>query len=494
MNRWSCGFGARGALAAAVGVALAAFGGPALAQWSSDPAVNTVVADGAGDQTMPKVVATPDGGFYVSWLDAPGAYDVRLQKLDASGRALWPHNGILVADRGFSFVYDYSLSVDSAGNALLAYHCCENNSADEHIVAQRVSPSGEIQWGPNGITVSTSGEGGLVSRIAGTTDGGAVVAWANSASHVRAQKLDAQGAPAWTANGVALVPTAGRYLLADLQPSNDGSAIVSFQAQISNFNRQLWTQKLASADGSPLWGAAPLVISDNSAGIMQLGYFPPFVDDGAGGAVYTWYVVSGVNGGNVRVQHVDAAGAKRLAANGLDVTTDATRSHYSPAGFYDRASGDIYAVWQDVRITPTQRYYGVGAQRVDATGARAWGDSGRELVASDLPVANSQFTALPAPGGGMLAGWAVESFPAPMSLTVARVAPNGDYVWATPNTIVKSPATNVSRAAAVAAANYAVYAWSDAVSDGEGDIRVQNLNYDGTLGDAETIFANGFDE
>lgn len=492
MNRWSC-FGARRARQwAALGLGLVAFGGQALAQWSNDPAVNTVVADAAGEQTLPKVVAAPDGGYYVSWADAPNGYDIRLQKLDAAGNALWAPGGVLVADRSFSFVYDYSLAVDTAGNALLAFHCCENNSADEHIVAQRMSPQGAPLWGANGVTVSSAGEGGLVSRIAGTSDGGAAVAWANATSSVRVQKLDAQGAPQWAGDGVTYAPTGnGKFLLSDLQASDNGNAIVSFQAQLANFNRQLWTQKLASADGASLWGANPVVISDNSSGILQLGYFPPFVDDGAGGAVYVWYVVSGLNGGNVRAQHVDAAGAKKLAANGLDLTVDATQSHYNAVGFYDRATGDIYALWQDVRITPTQRYYGMSAQRVDATGARAWGDNGKTLLATDLPITTSQFTALPAPGG-MLAGWVTDTLPNPTPMAVARIAANGDYVWSTPWTTVKTATSNVSRAGGVASADQAVYVWSDSAAD-EGDVRVQNLRYDGTLGDSDTIFESGFE-
>ena len=55
----------------------------AQAQWSSDPATNFVVSDAAGDQVQTKLVATADGGCYVSWLDSIGnGFDVRLQKLD----------------------------------------------------------------------------------------------------------------------------------------------------------------------------------------------------------------------------------------------------------------------------------------------------------------------------------------------------------------------------------------------------------------------------
>jgi len=129
------------ALAAASAMTL---GANAFGQWSDDPADNLIVGGGAGDQVQPKIVATSDGGSYIAWFDAPGGYDVRLQRLDAAGHPLWGDNGILVADRSFSSTQDYGLAVDAAGYALLAYRT--DQLGDIRIAAQRVSPNGQLQW------------------------------------------------------------------------------------------------------------------------------------------------------------------------------------------------------------------------------------------------------------------------------------------------------------------------------------------------------------
>ena len=77
------------------------------AEWSDDPASNLVISDRAGEQVQAKIVPTPDGGAYISWFDnADGGYDVYLQRLDVAGNELWAHNGVLVADRGFSSTQD----------------------------------------------------------------------------------------------------------------------------------------------------------------------------------------------------------------------------------------------------------------------------------------------------------------------------------------------------------------------------------------------------
>ena len=52
--------------------------GSAQAAWSTDPATNLSIADGGGDQVVPKIAATADGGCYVGWFDAPSGYNVRL--------------------------------------------------------------------------------------------------------------------------------------------------------------------------------------------------------------------------------------------------------------------------------------------------------------------------------------------------------------------------------------------------------------------------------
>ena len=77
-------FDSRGfALAISLGFA---FSIHANAEWSSDPSNNLSIADADNEQVQPKIVATSDGGFYVSWFDnSSGGYDVRLQRLDALG-------------------------------------------------------------------------------------------------------------------------------------------------------------------------------------------------------------------------------------------------------------------------------------------------------------------------------------------------------------------------------------------------------------------------
>ena len=475
-----------------LGLFAALLAAPAFAQWSDDPATNLTIANRSGEQVQPKIVATADGGFYISWFDnSSGGYDVYLQRLDAAGNEQFAHNGVRVAARDFSWTQDYGLDVDAAGNALLAYRLNDGNGTAQ-IAAQKIAPDGSLLWSAAGVTVSDDADGANSPKITATGDGSIVVAWSSSAGAIIAQKLDADGAALWAKAGVSLLPPSGFFYLADLHGDAAGNAIVSWGAQLSTFDRQLWAQKLAASDGSPLWGAHPVKVFDGTNGALQFGYFPPFSADGEGGAVFVWYTVTTM--GSVHVQHILANGSAAFAQNGVDASIDATQNHFEPAGAYDATTGDIYAIWRETDAL-TQSQIGVNAQRIDSTGTRQWGEGGKVLV--PLGSSNqSQVRALPL-AGGVFAAWASNDGPNPMPVHVARLDADASYAWPGEVVDIKTAATDTSRlAAALSSDGYAAWVWTDGNGAGAGDIKAQNVRFDGTLGNPasdDTIFADGFD-
>lgn len=470
-------------------VLLAALAPSVYAQWSGDAASPLVLADHSGEQVQPKLVASGDGGFYVSWFDSSNGYSVYLQRLGADGVEQWPHNGVLVASRNFSSTQDYGLAIDPDGNALLSFRYTDGGGVAQ-ILAQKVASNGALQWGNPGVFVSTDSGDANSPKIASIGGGNVAVAWSDSNGAIRVQKLSAAGAPQWVANGVAVVPPSGFFFLADLHGDGAGNAIASWSAQLSFSNRQLWAQKFAGADGASLWGATPVKIFDGVGGAMQLGNFPPFITDGSGGAVFAWYTV-GVSAATVRVQRVNAAGSVAFAQNGVEASANTGQSHTAPSGVFDPASGDTYVLWRETDIL-TQGQIGVYAQRIDSSGARQWGSGGKMLV----PLATldqSQLLALPAPGG-MLAIWASGSAPNAMPIQVARLASDGSYVWPASTVAINTATTSVSRTVgAISSQGYAAFAWTASSPSLTGDVHAQNINMDGSLGDPGRIFRTGFE-
>ncbi|MGH8173530.1 MAG: hypothetical protein ACREPX_10295 [Rhodanobacteraceae bacterium] len=460
---------------------------PAHAQWSSDPANNLIVADIVNGNTQPKIVAAADGGFYVSWLDNIGAgFDILLQKLDATGNEVWAHNGVVVAERDYSSTYDYGLSTDSLGNAYVSFNCCAGGAPDEHLAVSKIASDGSLQWGSAGIAVSTVAEAVYNAYVTPTGDGNVVVAWSCDGG-VRAQKLDATGASLWAVGGVLVDQPAGLKLLGGVQPAGTGDAIISWSNQAASAHI-LRAQKLASLDGAQLWGGGTAVRVFGT-GNLQFGYYPPFLTDGAGGGVFWDYDAVGVSF-TARVQHIDSGGNLLLGTDGVVATTDATADHTDTSATYDAVTGDIYVVWRNNFTTGGgQTFDGVSAQRVDSTGARAWGDSGIVLVpptdATDGTHSISQLIALPV-AGGFIASWVTGAIPAAdQPLTAARLDVDGNYVWPSQTVGIKTTRYTGRAEGAVGSNGMGVYAWQDG-DDGAGTstIRAQNVNPDGSLGNS----------
>ncbi len=451
---------------------------PTWAAWPSDGASHVVVADGASEQVQPKLAATADGGCYASWFDnAAGGYDVRLQRLSVLGNEQWAHDGVLIADRDFSSTQDYGLSIDTAGNALLAYRY--DTGSGVHVYASKVDSSGTPLWGVPGIQVSSGAGDANSPRITGTTDGNVVVAWSQG-TDVKVQKLDAMGSPLW-GGGVSLTPTSGSFLIADLRASDAGNAIVSW---VPNPARHLWAQKLASADGASLWAAGHVQVYDAAGGTLQFGNFPPFQSDGAGGAVFVWYTSSPSL--QVRGQRVLANGTEVFAHNGVEASTNAAQLRSSPSAAFDIASGDLFLFWRETNSLQSQ--IGLWGQRLDAAGARQWTDSGQTIVAlggEDV----AQIVALLI-GSEPVVAWAQAEAFDDQPIHAARLDSTGALVWTPGIASVKTGNSGTSRlAGTVSTGGFAIYAWTD--GETPRDLLAQNLRPDGTLG--TLIFADGFE-
>lgn len=453
------------------------------AEWSSDPAANLIVADDAGGASQPHVAAAPDGGFYISWNSAGAdGYDIRLQRLDASGNELWPHGGVLVADRNYSFTYDYGLAVDSVGNAYLSFNCCVNNSPTEHITVNKVTPDGVVAWGANGITLQNGDtEHVYVAYVTVASDDRPVVAWmSDSGGHV--QKLDASGALLWGATGMPISQPVGAKFIADIEPSLNGDVIVSWSNQAGSARIQ-YAQRFDSTTGAGVWSSAVRVFGQ---GNLQAGYFPKFQSDGAGGGVFAEYDIIGTTF-YVRAQHIDANGNVLLDPNGVLATTDTGIQHGLPAAAFDPATGNIYVVWRDYQNVGGVGYDGLSAQRIDATGARMWSETGKVLVpltdSNNSVNTISQLTALAA-GSDVIFGWTTGTYPAPDEpITTVRLDPEGDAAWPTQTVVLRTNGITARTSVARSSGGFAAYVFEDGnASAGGPRIAAQNLLFDGGLG------------
>lgn len=450
-------------VACAFGIAAAVV---ARADWSSDPAVNLAVGDRTGEQGQSKIRATSDGGAYVSWYDNnAGGYDTYLQRLDDDGAEQWGHNGILIADTAFSSTQDYDLDVDADHNALVTIR--DDRFGGVKITVQKVAPNGTFPWGANGVQVSP-GASDNQPKAAVLSDGSVVVGWpSGSPSFITLQKLDGNGAPQWTAPGITLVdppnPTSRPYNLSDIQPSEDGGFIVLWirctGSNCVTSNKHLYAQKFDAA-GNPQWNAgAPVIVFD--ANSVQNGYFPTFIADGAGGAVFGWYETGGSR--RCIVQRVSGAGAELYGHNGVAAAIQVGRIGLSPSIAYNPDSDEIFEFWTEANTL--QNAWGLYGQKFTG-GVRQWGDNGKELqsltanqnafVRTALRLDGAMVFAFDRSGAAKVIGTAVDG--------------NGDFVWSPAFIDVRSTLADKSRLdVAMSPCGSALLTW------GEGTVADRNI-------------------
>ncbi len=459
---------------------------PAVAQWSSDPAQNLAIADRASEQVIPKIDSRADGGCYVGWFDlAAGSYDVYLQRLDAMGNEQWAHNGVLVSDHTQnSWLVDWDLLADSAGNAVLVFADARDGS-DFDIHAYKVAPDGSMLWGADGITLSDNNDFEAAPRVAEASDGDLVFVWGRSPDvgygGVMMQRIAPDGTVELSPGGMQVVSSPGETPgFCDVAAAGDGSVIVSWLRDLSGLYtpKHLRAERFSST-GTSLWGG---YVDIYSAASLPIGYHPSIQSDGAGGALLYWHR-SLNNYFNSFAQHLDADGTELFGAGGAAVSTLGGLHHIDPTLSYDSATGETYVFWNE--RNGSQSAWGLSGQKFSAAGARQWGSNGIALmpVNADYKYA---IRSLPAAGGSLVflieeaAGWGQDH------ILGMRIDDAGDQVWPGGILPIASTLSGKSRLpVTVDPSGAAKLVWEDDRM-GTVDVYGQNVNADGSLGSGGT--------
>ena len=76
---------------------------------------------------------------------------LHVQKLETSGNPVWPENGLVITDDYFT---SHSLSSDGMGGIIIGWGTKKGWFSEEKAFIQRVSTSGQLLWGENGIRLN----------------------------------------------------------------------------------------------------------------------------------------------------------------------------------------------------------------------------------------------------------------------------------------------------------------------------------------------------
>ena len=379
-------------------------------QW---PDTGVVICAAPGHQYGP--VAAPDGagGAVIAWNDERGGNsDIYAQRVDGTGATLWATDGV-PASTASGYQNDPDIASDGSGGAIIVWN---DFRVTGQVFAQRVSAAGVPSWQEDGAAISPTG--GRGAQIVSDAEGGGIVAWSDG--DVFAQRVDPSGAALWNPSGVALCTTPGSFdEVPRIESDGWGGAFVSWY-DVDHY--RAYAQHVDPA-GVIHWGSTGAPVSTGS----NYEFLPVPVSDGANGAIVTWadrsldYTMEGLD-----AQRIGADGAPQWG-DGIAVAPVGT-GQINQSELTDGSGGALVA-FEDARSGYPQNIY---AQRLTATGARAWGDDGLALCTA--PRLQGRPVAVTDGADGAIVSW--EDFrdfnypnPGDSSIYAQRVRGSGATAW-----------------------------------------------------------------
>lgn len=344
----------------------------------------------AGGQYFPQLVSDSHGGAIVVWQDyRSGNSDIYAQRISPSGAVVWE------ADIAVCTAVDDQqkpkIASDGAGGAIIVWYDHRNNTGYNsgfEVYAQRIDANGVPQWTENGVSIAaTNNPQNPYNEIIADGSGGAIIVWQDYRSgtwYLYAQRIDSAGAVQWTADGVRVSTTAASDQYVP-RPVADGlgGAIIVWESSRGANGSDLYAQR-ADASGILQWGSAGTVIS----AAIDDQTLPQMTTDGSGGAIITWEDCRvGSAFRDIYAQRVNASGTVQWTADGVPVSTSAY-SQYGPQITSDSRGGAIIT-WYDYRnydIMPNGVIQGVDtfAQRLNNEGIAQWTTDGAAISTADL--------------------------------------------------------------------------------------------------------------
>ena len=284
-------------------------------------------------------------------------------------QAQWQANGVAVCDDpSMQHIAANGILSDGESGAFVVFG---DERAGWDIYAQRVDSSGRLLWGDNGKLIIQAPSWQFAPHIVEDGEGGLVMVWSdgrnNKVTDIYAQRLDKNGNSLWAENGIPIIIEENDQIPISFIRTSDSCYIVCWE-ESKNFppDGSINAQKFNN-DGKILWDSSGIVVNLDAC-------WPELVSDMKGGFIAVWPSFDGTL--RMYAQRFDNVGNKMWGDSFIVASTNYCKyleSHLSVCS--DGESGAVIAwdFWEGDDDGDTY------IQRIDSSGNRIWGDTGKKL-------------------------------------------------------------------------------------------------------------------
>ncbi len=353
------------------------------------------VCTAANSQSAPLIIPDGSGGTIIAWQDARtgGSVDIYVQKLSTIGYIQWPSDGVAICTGKTGLILGGIIS-DGSGGAIITWHDRRNFYND--IFAQRIASNGSVMWTAGGVPVCTADLHQQYPVLASDGAGGAIIAWEDRRSggyDIYAQRLNADGAAQWTADGVVICDSGQNQITARIVEDGSGGAVIAWSDRRNTVDYDIFSQRVNSS-GELQWGFGTAV-----AAWMYDQSDCRLVHIGSGETIVTWLDGRSDDSIDIYAQKLSAAGVAQWTSNGV-VVCDAAGDQNN-VRIVSNGSGGAFISWDDARAGAAD--IDIYAQHIDSDGNPEWTDDGDAMCGA---TANQSASVIHEDGaGGMFVAW-----------------------------------------------------------------------------------------
>ena len=280
--------------------------------------------------------------------------------LNIPAAALWGNNTNV--NNPVSTAANNQLSAKSVadGNGGIITAWLDDRDVYTSVYAQKLDANGDPQWTLDGVPISTNASSPTDLDVASDGAGGAVIIWYDVvARSIHAQKVNSFGSIQWTLNGLVVAAanvTGSPKVVSD----GSGGGIIAW-TDFRTGDNDIYVQRVAG--NALLWTSTGVRLTTNNKPQQT----PAIATDGAGGAIVVWEDYQSGSNWDISAQRVDASGVSQWPDGGIGVTV-AAGDQYSSTISVDGSNG-AYIAWLDRRNGVTPYIY---TRRLNDAGAPLW--------------------------------------------------------------------------------------------------------------------------